>query len=87
MFNIEKYLEKFSKNIHSSKLQKECILGVIKKYTQIQLSPDEIEVKNYVVYTKTSPAILNKIFIYKDKILEDVAQETPDLRIVDIRNR
>lgn len=85
MFNIEKYLEKFSKNIHSSKLQKECILGVIKKYTQIQLSPDEIEIKNYIVHTKTSPAVLNKIFIYKSKILEDIALQTPNFKIVDIK--
>jgi hypothetical protein len=85
MFNIEKYLEKFSKNIHSSSLQKECVLRVIKKYTQIQLSPDEIEVKNYIVYIKTSPAVLNKIFIYKSKILEDIALQTPSLKIVDTR--
>ncbi|MCX6701858.1 MAG: hypothetical protein NTX96_01525 [Candidatus Zambryskibacteria bacterium] len=85
MFNISLFLEKFSKNIQSVEIYKKQILDIIEKYTQIKISPKEIEIKNYIIYLKTSPAILNKIFIYKNKILEEIIQSIPNLKIVDIR--
>jgi len=66
MFNIEKYLEKFSKNIRNAELNKTKILEIIKKHTNLNLLPEEIEIKNYIAYIKSSPAVKNKLFIKGD---------------------
>ena len=84
MFNISSFLEKFSKNLKSSELYKKQILEIVEKQTQINLRPEEIEIKNFVVYIKSSPAVKNKIFIYKNKILEDINMTIP-IKIVDMR--
>ncbi|MFA5888739.1 MAG: hypothetical protein WCW47_00850 [Candidatus Paceibacterota bacterium] len=85
MFNIKNYLEKFSRRLYSSEEQKKKILEIIEKHTQIILSLEEMEIKNYIIHLKTSPAVLNKIFIYKSKILEDVTLQVKDLKIIDIK--
>lgn len=84
MFNIQKYLEKFSKNINSIELYKKEIIEVIKKNTQIKLSLEDFEIRDCVINFKGSPAVKNKIFIYKNKILEDIKTSIPG-KIVDIK--
>ena len=83
MFNISSFLEKFSKNISNIESNKTKILEIIKKHTNLNLLPKEIEIKNYIVYIKSSPIIKNKIFIYKNKILEEVSILL--IKITDIR--
>ncbi len=85
MFNINFFLEKFSKNLSSLEIQKKQIVEIIEKYIHTDILPSDIEIKNYVIYTKSSPALKNKIFIYKNKILEDVVSFVPDLKIIDIK--
>ena len=84
MFNISKFVGKFSKNIKSIETDKQKILEIIEKNTQIKILPKEIEIKDYIVYVKSTPAIKNKLFIYKEKILEDISLSLPT-KIVDIR--
>ena len=85
MLNISNYLKKFSKNLFSSDEQKKKISEIIKTYTQVDVLPEEIEIKNYNIYLKKTPAVMNKVFIYKNKILEEVSSQIPDLKAVDIR--
>ncbi|KKR31680.1 MAG: hypothetical protein UT65_C0020G0009 [Parcubacteria group bacterium GW2011_GWF2_39_8b] len=84
MFNIEKYLEKFSKNIRNAELNKTKILEIIKKHTNLNLLPEEIEIKNYIAYIKSSPAVKNKLFIHKNKILEEISTSL-STKIIDIK--
>ena len=84
MFNISKFLDKFFKNIESIDLYKKQILEIIKKETQLDIPNKDIEIKNNIVYLKTSSAISNKIFIYKSKILEEINEIIP-IKIIDIR--
>ena len=84
MFNISKFLGKFSKNIKSTETDRQKILEIIEKNTQIKILPEEIEIKDYIIYIKSSPAIKNKLFIYKEKILENISSSLPT-KIVDIR--
>lgn len=84
MFNIQRYLEKFSKNIKSIEIYKKQILEIIEKNAQISIPSNEIEIKNYIVYIKSSPAVKNKLFIYKNKILEEISVSLPT-KIIDIR--
>ena len=84
MFNISSFLEKFSKSIKSSELEKEKILEVIEKVTQIKINPKEVEIKDFVVHIKSSPAVKNKVFINKEKILKELSLSS-QTKIVDVR--
>lgn len=84
MFNISKFLEKFSKEIQSGEAQNKKIIDVIKTQTGIDLDPKDLEIKNNIVYINSSPAVKNKIFIYKEDILRDVSSDST-LNISDIR--
>lgn len=85
MLNIEKYLEKFFKNVNSTELYKKQIIDTIEKHIQIKLLSKDIEIKNYTVFIKASPSVLNKIFVFKNRILEDLTNLILDLKIIDIR--
>ncbi len=84
MFNISSFLEKFSKNIHSGEECNNQILIIIEKHTQITLPKESIEIKNSIVHITASPGVKNKIFIYKNNILVDIASYV-SIKIVDIR--
>ena len=84
MLNIAKFLEKFSKNLKSAEIYKKQILEIIEKQTQLQILPEDLEIKNFVLYIKSSPAVKNKLFIFKNKILEEIAL-TVSTKVVDIR--
>jgi len=84
MFNIQKYLEKFSSDVKLFGLHKTKIIEIIEKHTQLYILPKNLETKEGVLYIKESPAIKNKLFIYKSKILEDITKNLP-IKIIDIR--
>ena len=84
MFNISSFLEKFSKNIKSTETFKKQISEIVLNQTQINILPENIEIKNNIVYTNSSPAVSNKIFVHKNKILENVSKIT-SIKIVDIK--
>ncbi len=84
MFNIQKYLEKFSKNVASSEIQTKQIIDIIKKETDILVVLNNIEIKNNIIYIKISPAAKNKIFIFKNKIIDAINSST-GIKITDIK--
>jgi len=84
MLNIDKYLEKFSKNLNSAESEKKQIIEIIKKHTSLVFSLDLVEIKDCIVYIKTSPALKNKIFIHKKAILLDTASLV-SIKIVEIK--
>lgn len=84
MFNISSFLAKFSNKVNALELNSQDILDTVEKITQIKLNLTDIEIKNYIVYIKAGGAVKNKIFIFKNKILEDVNKSIP-VKIVDIR--
>ncbi len=84
MFNISSFLGKFSKNIYSLGANKKYISEVIEKHLEFKISPEDVEVRNYTVFLEISPTLKNKIFISKNKILEEINSNlTP--KIVDIK--
>ena len=83
MFNISSFLEKFSKSISSQELETKTICDVVLKHTGIILDSQKINIKNNILYLNVSPAVKNKIFIYKQKILEDLNNQTA-VKIINI---
>jgi len=74
MFNIEKYLEKFSKEAKLAELHKGKILEIIEKHTQLYILPKNVEIKDGILLITESPAVKNKLFIYKQNILEEISK-------------
>lgn len=85
MLEIKNCLGKFYKSLSSVEEDKKQISDIVKKHTQTSFPPEGIEIKNHIICVKTSPAILNKIFIYKNKILEEITQLDLNTKVVDIR--
>ena len=85
MFNISSFLEKFSKNIKTTEIYKKQILEIIQKQTQWDLTSESIELKDYIIYVKSSPAVKNKIFIYKNDIIKEITTSISNIKIVDIK--
>jgi len=84
MFNISSFLKKISDNIGNTEIEKEKILEIIKKESFLEFKKEDFEIKNYIVYFENlSPAVKNKIFIYKDNILKELKKF--NIKIVDIR--
>lgn len=84
MFNIEKYLEKFSKEVKLVELHKAKIVEIINEETQMLILPKNMEIKDAVLLIKDSPAVKNKLFMHKAGILEKINSSTP-IKVVDIR--
>lgn len=72
MFNIQKYLEKVIKNINNNEVSVDNVINIIKEVSQIDLKKEDVELKAGVLYIKNKPAIKNKIFIYKSKIIDEL---------------
>jgi len=83
MFNISSFLDKFSKSISSEEQTIGTVITAIHTSTGIDLSADKIEVKDTVIYITASPAIKNKIFIYKETILSSIVSF--GIKVSDIR--
>ena len=82
MLNISKYLEKFRKNLASGQDLNNNIILIINKYTGISINPNDFDMKNNIIYIKTTPSYKNKIFIFKEDILKELNQLS---KIIDIR--
>lgn len=75
MNNLGDYLDKFKKIFSSSKFQKDAVLSIIKNVGKIELKPEDIDIKDFKVILKTSPAVKNAVFMYKQKILIALKEE------------
>jgi len=81
MFNISSFLSKFSKNINNNSLIKEEICKSILKRTNLDIKPEDIIVRNNIIYINITPVFKSKIFINKKDILFDISS----FNIIDIR--
>ena len=83
MLNISKYLEKFVKKLNSENYNQERIIEIIKTKTGLSIQTGDIEIKGNIIKTKTTPAVKNKLFIYKEELLEEINLSSP-IKIIDI---
>jgi hypothetical protein len=72
MFNIKSFLEKHIKDIGKGVLDLENIVMILKKWTNIEFSKNDIEINNGVLNIKTTPIKKNIIFTKKEFILNDL---------------
>lgn len=84
MFNISSFLEKVSKNIKNNEISKDKIINIIENKAGIKLNKEKVEIKDFIVYTKEGGAVLNKIFINKTNIIEEI-KNSLNVNIKDIK--
>ena len=84
MLNISKFLDRFKKNIESAELINNSIAQIIKNQTGVILKPIDFEIKNNTLCLKTSPAVNNKLFIYKEGLLKEINLKLK-IGLIDIR--
>ena len=84
MKNISFYLSKF-KDIDDPLLIKKIIILSIKKTINKDIELDEIEIKNGIITINSNSYIKAEIFLKKEKILENIKSEIPDIFISSVR--
>lgn len=84
MFNIDRYLKRFTKNLDSLEFEKENILEILKKHTNLTLNKTDIEIKDYKILVNTSMAGKNQIFIKKNLILDEI-KSSVGVKVIDIK--
>ncbi len=83
MFNIKDYLTKF-KNLDSSNTDLRLALAnLIKKSFNLELSLNQILIKNHIAYLQASSAVKNSVYIKKQRILDELRSRGYNL--LDIR--
>lgn len=73
MLNLSKYLEKFSKGISDNNLNKKLIQEILERFTAISFESSDLDIKENILYINTTPAKKNKVFIFKQKILDELS--------------
>lgn len=71
---LEQFLEKFKSFLTARGASKKTVIGAIKNITGIELSENEIEIKNGAVALYVRPLIKNEIFMRKSAILKELEQ-------------
>lgn len=85
MQNLGDYLNKFQKIFSGAKFQKDAVLSIINSVTKMQLGDNDLEVKDYKIVLKGSPAMKSTIYMYKQKILAELKAALGDKAPNDIR--
>ncbi len=83
MFDIAKYLEKFTVMANSRHFLRDSVQGAIKEICGIEIDPKKIEVKDFVARVNERPIVKNEIYIKKGKILEAIKEKTKG-KVLDI---
>ena len=83
MFDIAKYLEKFTVLANSRHFLRDSVQGAIKEICGIEIDPKKIEVKDFVARINERPIIKSEIFLKKNKILLSLKEKTKG-KVLDI---
>lgn len=80
---IGDYLEIYRKRLFSAEDQKNVIIQAIQRVSGVIINEDDVVIKKSVVIIKTDSVTRNQLFIYKQKILEEI-QKTSSRFISDV---
>ena len=83
MFDIAKYLQKFTKLSTSRGFFRESVVSSIKEICGIDVDPTKIDEKEGIVRINERPIIKSEIFLKKIKIIESLEKKIGK-KIVDI---
>lgn len=82
-FNISDYLNKFKKLSESRGFLRNTISEAIKEVCEIEIKPEDIDVKSGIARINAKPIVKSEIFLKKAKILELLKGKT-ESKIIEI---
>lgn len=68
MIEIKDLLGRFSKILLSAEGKKESVRRAISETTKVKISPEDIKIKNNIIYLNIKPIYKNEIFIKKNQV-------------------
>lgn len=83
MFNIDKYLEKFSGLISKGAAAKDIVISETTAVTGAIITKPMIELKDGMLFIRSSPIVKNTILIRKKALIERLAAK--GVKVNDIR--
>jgi hypothetical protein len=72
MNNLGGLFDKFKHIFSDAKFQKGAVISTINNIAKINLEEKDIEIKDYKIVVKGSPALKSTIFMHKQKILAEL---------------
>ena len=85
LYGIDGFLGKFARLLRSDVAQKKIIQEAFKQRFGIDLTSDCILMKEGIVTIKCHPALKQRIYMEKGKLLEEINSFLPENAIKDIR--
>jgi hypothetical protein len=81
MIEIKDLLLKFNNLLFSEEVKKNSIIDILNQVVGIQVRPEDIKIKNNIIYLNIKPIYKNEILLKKDKIFlklkESLGKKTP----------
>ncbi|HCY18126.1 MAG: hypothetical protein UR62_C0023G0002 [Candidatus Nomurabacteria bacterium GW2011_GWF2_35_12] len=81
MIEIKGLLLRFSNLLFSEEVKKNSIIDVLHQIVGLQIKPEDVKIKNNVIYLNIKPIYKNEVFLNKNKIFsklkEKLGKKTP----------
>jgi len=81
MIEITGLLLRFSNLLFSEEAKKNSIIDVLHQIVGLQIKPEDVKIKNNVIYLNIKPIYKNEVFLNKNKIFsklkEKLGKKTP----------
>lgn len=68
MIEIKDLLLKFNNLLFSEEVKKNSIIDILNQVVGIQVKPEDIKIKNNIIYLNIKPIYKNEILLKKDEI-------------------
>lgn len=81
---INGLLDLYRKRLFKAEDERKALIETIKNISGIDLPEAAFTFKNKTAFIKTDPVTRNQLFIYKEKILQEIAKTAPNT-IFDIK--
>lgn len=80
MDSIKLFLTKFKDYIPPELVVKKLVQEVVARQTGVKLATSDIQLTNYTIYLKASPAAKSEIFLKQEAIMAELEKELSGLR-------
>ncbi len=85
LYGLQGFLGKFAKLLRSEVAQKQIIQNLLRERFKVELDKNCILVKDGIVTIKAHPALKQRIYMEKNKIIEELSSHLPKGTVRDIR--
>ena len=75
MNKIKDLLEKWRAVLSSGRAQTDAVREAVFEVVKIELKPEEVEIKNNIIFFKIKPIYKNEIFLKKDLIFLELKEK------------